>query len=273
MIVRYIDPSVRVVPAHGKDIILGSLDHLNARELASCTFVVDCDGEVESKWRTREDIVISQHRDLDIDTAVLGGGLRHAVLDYVGPMFESRRESEVFTARLIDFAMGLSGTFGVAADAARSIPDLPLRLSVTDGHRRKIELSDLTSSSRWVSDLSIPSVATIIDELADALSWNKDNITKVHQIAALGESKMCRMHHKTGCDKCMIRRYSGGHTFHSFLASILTLVVGTSISEQEIARSIRVGSSFASEEWDVLKRLHLRGIHIGLKYVDFGTLN
>lgn len=267
MLQRYINNTVRVVPANSKSIILGSMHHLSEAELDACTFLIDCDGEVDSDWRGRRGVIISQYRDLDADTAFLSDGMNRAVLDYICVDHEHVSEAEHFAANVILLAKSISTAVGVVLDAAASA-GYRTRVRDDDGNRRRVRLGDLDSSASWIAAMTPPTLEDVASELSQTLAWTSEEAINVVRRISEGGKKRCRYHRRSGCAECMVRRFCNGHYLHSFLAEILTEVTQRTIAVSDVARAIRVGASLHHTDWHVIRRLYLRGAEVGLEYVQ-----
>lgn len=274
MLQRYVHGAVRMVPAQNKDIILGCLELLSSDEREACTFVIDCDGEVKSEWRRADYVVISQFRDLDVDTALLGGGLYRTVLDYIGTMHGSPAAARDAAEEIILLAQETTANFGVVLDAARSVPDLNVKVRESDtGRRRPVRLADIPDSTDWVMHRSAPTLDEVLMQLGVLLGWSDVDSGRVRAIIHKGGMKECRQHKMEGCRICILRRFCAGHFLHAFLAEIIEIIVNTQVRDVDIARAIRVGATLSTSEWHVLRRLSDRGRRIGIEYVDHAHPN
>ena len=274
MLQRYVSGSVKFVPARGKDVILGSLEYLTSAERDVCTFVIDCDGEVDFEWRGAAEIVISQFRDLDVDTAMLGDGTKRAVLDYLGPRYDNPASTHRAADQVIRFAALVSARAGVVLDAARTKQDLPTKIrDQASGSKRRVRLADIPNSNKWIANFAAPDLVEVAHNLASVLGWSSLDVAYVLSVIGRGGLKLCRLHQMPSCGDCIVRRFCSGHDLHAFISDILSNMLGHPVRDSEVARAIRVGTTMTPGEWHVLQRLAVRGTSIGVEYVDRSLLN
>jgi hypothetical protein len=251
-----LDDGVFVVPANGKEMLLGAYSALQGEGLTRCLYLVDCDGSLEAKWRGMPDLIISQNRDMEADLLFQLDAFSGVSREYLAHKFDSVGQLRPVAAQKLEFCAQLTAQVGMVLDAARA-KGLPTR--VVDGvtnKRRKVELRDVDGFEAWVSKGELPPSPVLLGALGDALGWLDDDKNALDSIVALGGHKLCRAHSTASCAPCQARRFSNGHHLVETLAQVLRSSLGRDVSVASAAEATRMSLDPGRlSAWDVVARI------------------
>lgn len=262
-LISFVHPTVHVVPARGKDVVLQSRAHLTGPELARVAFVVDCDGRTDAMWLTDGTTIVTSMRDLDADIALGLGTFDSYILDFVASKHDTPGDALAEATRLRDFVEVITARIGVVLDAARH---LGLRVRIVDpltSQKRRVRLSDLAELAGWVGGRHSPSYIELATAAANVVGWDPAEVLQIIEHATDGGQKSCRAHGSSECPPCLVRRFSNGHDIADVTRHIVEELSGLSIPADEVARSLRT-SRTRGANWEVLRRLDLRQQLIGI---------
>lgn len=261
---RVLHPGVVVVAASNKEKVLGARALLTESEVSRCTFLVDCDGDSDTDWQARPDVVFTDFRDIDADAALALGGLWRVIADHIAPRHDTGESLEVETNGAVAFAVAVTTLCGVVTDAART-HSLPTRVLAPDNNgrhrRRRIRADDLADFPQWVSALTAPKlVDSMVAAVASGMDWNQDQQQMVRSTVATRETKPCRLHGAGDCRACMPRRFVNGHDLAAVLSALLRLRYQIETQERLLLREVRLSVDDVSlSSWRVVRRLEERG--------------
>lgn len=256
-------PSVTLVPASNKEKNLGSRAILNASELERCTFLVDCDGELESELHSAAEVVVSDWRDLDADMALHLEALPAVIRDHLSEKFQNGEELSARAAKLSKFIVELTTLSGTFTDAARSLK-LPVRYL-----ERRVRISDTPGFADWAAVLRFPkSQDEVLAQLSEVVGWSRSDQDSILGETARKSEKLCRRHGWSNCGRCLPRTYVNGHDLIGVLQRTLDVEVGRSSTERELTRQIRLSVDRERlDHWGILKKMAARELDTQRKYL------
>lgn len=246
--------------ASNKEKVLGARTLLTDAESLRCTFMVDCDGDLEMDWQDRPDVVVTDFRDIDADAALALGGLRRVIADHLAPRHDTGESLIEETDKAVAFAVTVTTLCGVVTDAARA-ESLPIRVLAEDSNgrhrRRRLRADDLAEFPHWASALTAPAIVdSVVTAVSSKLGWTEDQLETVRGALAVRETKRCRQHGAGDCRACMPRRFANGHDLAAVLSALLRLHFQIAIEERLILREVRLAVDDASlSNWRVARRL------------------
>lgn len=267
-ICRVAHPAVRVFPARGKEMVLRSREHLSADERLRCTFLIDCDGQVDASWLSDGDVVVSANRDLEADLVIELHAMQSVARDFLAPLFIGGEELAVEVSRLQDYVLEVTAVLGVVLDTARAQGRRTKLYDITEGRKRRVRPLDVPEVQLWLQTHHLPSLLEVAAALGSVLGWDESAVAEIASTATQGGAKLCARHHAQECRPCLARRFSNGHDIVDVAAIVLSDQAGYVVSSAEIARSLRIAlGGVSSATWLVTDRLRRRGELIGLPLV------
>lgn len=259
-------PDVVVVPARGKDMLLGAYALLEPDSLSNCLFVVDCDGETASEWKGRPNLIISENRDIEADLLFELSAFDRLVAEYLGAGLSTPSDVASQAAGLLLQCSELTANLGVLLDSARQ---RGLRVRVIDGVtgvKRRAAPSDLPSLEAWLSSGHAPNYREVLQDLKGLLAWSDTDLAAVELDARAGEGKSCRAHGRARCIPCRARRYSNGHDLVQAITRALRSRIGE-LEQTEVERAVRMcADKQLADRWIVAQRVRLWEASASVKY-------
>lgn len=252
---------VVIIPASNKEKTLGARDHLQEVELHRCTFLVDCDGDLEAAWRSSDNVIISDWRDLDADMAIKLGALTSILRDHLAEKHDTGDSLEQQVEQVFRFVTLLTAFCGTVTDAAKSF-GAPTRVEEARKRRRRLRADDLNCFASRVSNLRVPKLSEeLIPAAAERLGWDLEVQRKMVEICSQNASKQCRLHSEPSCLECLPRTYVNGHDLVSVLRETLKAMLGNELNDKELSRQVRLAIDTEKlSEWRVLRRIAERGL-------------
>lgn len=255
----FLNEKVHLVPSTGKDYLLGAYEALKQDPPINCLYLVDCDGQIDSRWLGQPDLIVSEYRDIEVDLLRV---LRS--FEVVGPEYLWNGQGSVGTARdlaaeLCDFALDMAAVFGVIIDSAR---EAGLKIRIRDPHTgnlRRIRLGDLASFDSWIGSGKVPSQEVMIEAISQFVGWSHTEKVEILESAQVGGRKHCRLHSLTCCRDCVARRFSNGHDTVAVLAALISEKGGVErLPLAAVTHALRIGGRIDRvHSWDVARRATL----------------
>lgn len=266
-LMRWLAPSVHVVPAAGKEQVALSRTHLSTAERIRCTMIVDCDGVVEASWLGSRDLIVTERRDLEADLIGLFPVVENLVFEHGWGLAESKEELVEVARILQKFATALATVFGVVRDTARNLGIATRVEDPLTGDRRRLALTDIGSafvSGEWPQ---APNLEKMVGLIALQLDWSETEPLSILLEESRQRVKPCRSHLAASCEPCSSRRFANGHDLVDAL-SIGLQALGIEIDRTAIAKDVRLAATNRPVSgWTVLERLERRQADTGLKWL------
>lgn len=246
----------RIVPANGRDIVLGAYRALQSNPLDRCLFVADCDGNFPDDLKGLSDLIITSHRDIEADLMFELRGHERISMEYLGEAMLPIEETYLRSDEAFSLCSSVVYRLGITKDAARGL-GLRLRyLDVNRGQRIRISLADLPSAQSWLGREEAPGFDEIVQDMAFVLGWSDEEARRVESMADLTESALCRTHTNPICTPCLNRRFCNGHDMVIAFALHLEVRLGQEVSAREIDRHLRLGADRTLiTRWNVAERI------------------
>lgn len=263
-LMKWLAPSVYVVPASGKEQVALARKHLSQSELRLCTMLVDCDGLVDPSWLGDKGLIVSDHRDLEADLVDKFPSVEALVYEHLWHLGSTREELAEIATTVRAFAVTLSAHLGVVRDAARAC-GLSTRIEAVDsGDRRQLRVTDLPRAQLLAAWPSAPSIEKVLGLVGVRVHWNESEMALVVAREAASASKRCRAHRAMRCAHCTPRRFANGHDIVDSLEVGMGALSGDAPPSDVIARELRLSAVAPTGSWVVLDRLRDRGEEIGI---------
>ena len=165
----FVDGSVAVIPADGKDKLLAAYVGLTDKERRHIAFVLDCDGSTPSELKGLHDLVITTNRDVEADLIFELRAFQHYCLELLAHVYDSPLEVDREASTIVSMAAHISGILGAVVTVGGGEG---LRLKVADGNRRRrLRLSDLPELRGWLADPHVVGADEVAAAVARRLAW------------------------------------------------------------------------------------------------------
>jgi hypothetical protein len=258
---------VYLVPGRGKDTLLQAYEQLDGESVENCLFLIDCDGEDNTRLLGKANLIVSELRDVEADLVYRLRALQKVSIGLISEKEDSVASIRQQSHEIEEYGLRLTGAFGIVLDVARR-QGLKLRLFDTATNRkRRLELRDMPSLGLWLLEQRIPTLSELACAMGDVLSWSAAECANVASHAAAGGAKECRKHARRSCSDCISRRFSNGHSLVEIYAYLLSQQLGVVIQARDIARSLRSSVDLrAVSEWSTAIRMNkwqtVRGVNL-----------
>lgn len=244
-------PTVRIVPAHGKSVLLEAYDGLVGSGFdQKMFFLMDCDNDTPDNRKGMHDLAVTCHRDLEADLLFSLDAFDRVAIDFLSAVHYELSAIESVAERTLERALNLAAMCSVVRDAARSCA---LRVRFTDphsGHRRVARPDDLRAQLPSATNLTLDLVA---NAMGGVIGWTRDEVQGV--LAASPGIVSCP-HTSEGCSACRLLTFCNGHDAVQALAYMLTTETGIYVGAKEVEAQLRVGLDRRRvEHWPVGKRI------------------
>lgn len=240
--------------SRGKDRIMPAYEDLTREFGDSLVFLVDCDDSTPTSLKGRGNLVISQHRDLESDLVFALDGFRRVGIELYGAVTDENSPVEPLVETALLASSEVAASLHDVRVAARSL-GLPLKIRDPRTNRKRglrpLDVSDTTS---WFHDRHDDRVSAIATSLSTALRWPSDQMTDVVSLSR--RQTPCSRHAVLHCYQCAKLCKVNGHDLVQLLVVRMHFDTGMSVSEEQLARDLRVSSDLRkAETWHVVQRL------------------
>lgn len=244
-------PTVRVMPANGKSILLAAYDELGRGQHPSLFFIMDCDNNSEPSRKGQIDLAITSHRDLEADMLFSLNAYERMAIELLADQHLDLSSLEVAADRVLTAAVRLAEDFSRVRDAARS---LGLRIRFRDpitGRREVPRPEHFAGTFEPVS--RPPGLDQVTRAISSLTGWSPAEERAVAAVAANAEP--CS-HNAAMCSECSLARFCNGHDAVHALALALTDELGMRIHATDVERHLRLSLDRSRlADWRVAQRV------------------
>lgn len=248
--------SVILVPARGRNLVLGAYEELRQENLAACLFLADCDNNFPSDLKGLTNLVITSNRDLEADLLFALNGYERIVLEFLGGASSRTKELLVQRDEVLSYCATFVSAFGIVKDAARS-RGLTLRIAdPLTAQRVRSTISDLPQAAGWIGAGYQPSIDEIAADLGHLLGWTALDVSAVAVDANRTDAEPCRRHAVVACVECRRRCHCNGHDMVSAIALDLSARLTLAVSQEELDKHLRIAADRSLvPRWSVGRRM------------------
>ncbi|WP_432511775.1 hypothetical protein [Kineococcus sp. SYSU DK001] len=252
----FLASDVTVLPVGGKNHVLDIFESLRQQNFPGVLCLVDCDGDIASRLKGQEGLILSVRRDMDADLLVELEAYERVILESVADKVASPGEGRRVARQIVELAEEVATTFGMVLRAAqkRKLPVKLLDLEMTV--KRRVELRDVDLLVDWLSGSSaIPSV-DVASRMGTVLHWPEDRIEYVIRDLEQLEDVECKKHFDISCRDCRGRAHANGHSLIEGICIALRAQYKVQMDRKDLERRVRLAvDPLALSRWEVWRRM------------------
>lgn len=249
-------PEVKFVPAGGRDMLLGAYSELASEGLDRCLFIADCDNSFPPSLKGLQNLVITEHRDIESDALFCLRGFDRIAIEYLASPTLELEEVELQRDEILLTAVSFSSLLATVKDEARQRGMVVRWPDPVTGRRTRLSFEHLPTVGTWINSQQLPTPTDLAIEVGRALGWSPSDAHAVGRASESSWSAVCAPHATAECGDCRLHRHSNGHDLVSALAIDLSGRLTTSVTPADLDRDIRMATDRTlTHTWHVGRRI------------------
>ncbi len=255
-ILPFLNPQAVVIPARGKPNALAAYDSVSAAGVGAVLVVIDCDGDTPKALKGRDGLIISDGRDLEADLLFQLDAFHRVAIEMLAGVFESRAEIVACAEAILRRSVATASRLHYVRSAANELR-VPSRIyDQAIAQRRRVLPVDIVGLPESVYGQSgLPRLHDIAVLLGVTLGWTAEQVALVSERARVSASERCAPHNSIDCQTCARSRSCNGHDLVGLLAAGVSWFGRAAVTENDVARSIRMASDRSLlDRWSLYRR-------------------
>lgn len=212
---------IEVRKAQGKANCVGAHAYLSEDERRRVLFLVDCDGEDNSKILGIPSMIISSNRDLESDMFFVLRSYERLILTHLAERDGGIGDFRIRALECLNFVVHVTTLVGQIRDlaVARGLPTKIFDESTQK--KRKVGVRDIGDLAQRCISLKAPLFEDLLAQFQSVLDWPSGTELVLSALSRENATKPCRAHSLPDCLGCRARRFANGHDLIDLGARVL----------------------------------------------------